>query len=49
MTQQMFWNTLQWSLVLQYVMIEEIFEHIWGLFIPENETADGILKHILEQ
>lgn len=36
-------------IVLRYVLNEEIFEHFLGFFIPENQTADGISKSILEQ
>ncbi|CAL7937392.1 unnamed protein product [Xylocopa violacea] len=39
----------QMVLVLRYVLNEEIFERFWGFFIPENQTADGISKRILEQ
>ncbi|PNF24207.1 hypothetical protein B7P43_G16041 [Cryptotermes secundus] len=37
------------ALVLRYVLNGEIFEHFGGFFIPENQTADGISKRILEQ
>ena len=36
-------------IVLRYVLNGEIFERFWGFFIPENQTADGISKSILEQ
>ena len=39
----------QMVLVLRYVLNGEIFERFWGFFIPENQTADGISKRILEQ
>ncbi|XP_076763834.1 zinc finger MYM-type protein 1-like [Xylocopa sonorina] len=39
----------QMVLVLRYVLNGEIFERFWGLFIPENQTTDGIAKCILEQ
>ncbi|XP_042206323.1 zinc finger MYM-type protein 1-like [Homarus americanus] len=39
----------QMVIVLRYVLNEEIFERFWGFFIPENQTADGISKCILEQ
>ncbi|XP_035221846.1 zinc finger MYM-type protein 1-like [Stegodyphus dumicola] len=39
----------QMVLVLRYVLNGELFEHFWGFFFPENQTADGISKCILEQ
>ncbi|XP_075232954.1 zinc finger MYM-type protein 1-like isoform X2 [Lycorma delicatula] len=39
----------QMVLVLRYVLNGEIFERFWGFFIPENQTADGISKCVLEQ
>jgi len=39
----------QMVIVLRYVLNGEIFERFWGFFIPENQTADGISKCILEQ
>lgn len=39
----------QMVLVLRYVLKEEIVERFWGFLSPENQTADGISKSILEQ
>ena len=39
----------QTVIILRYVLNGEIFERFWGFFIPENQTADGISKCILEQ
>ena len=39
----------QMVIVLLYELNGEIFELFLGFFIPENQTADGILKCILEQ
>ncbi|XP_076046726.1 zinc finger MYM-type protein 1-like [Oratosquilla oratoria] len=39
----------QMVIVVRYVLNGEIIEHFFGFFTPENQTADGISKHILEQ
>ena len=39
----------QTVIILRYVLNGEIFERFFGFFIPENQTADGISKCILEQ
>jgi len=36
-------------IVLRYVLNGEISERFWGFFNPDNQTADGIAKCILEQ
>lgn len=48
MTQHFFLNTQMVS-VLWYEFNEEIFERFGGLFIPENQTVDGVSKCILKQ
>ena len=39
----------QMVIVLRYILNEEVFERFGGFFIPENQTAAGISKCILEQ
>ena len=36
-------------IVLRYVLNGKIFERFWGFFTPENQTADGLSRCILEQ
>lgn len=39
----------QMVIVLRYVLNEEIFERFWGFFTPDDQTANGISKCILDQ
>ena len=39
----------QMVIVLRYVLNGEILERFGGFFTPENQTADGLSKCILEQ
>lgn len=39
----------QMVIVLRYLLGEEVVERFWGFFTPENQTADGLSKCILDQ
>lgn len=39
----------QMVIVLRYMVSEEIVERFWVFFTPENQTADGLSKCILDQ
>src|SRR5215469_14427780 len=39
----------QMVIVLRYMVSENIVERFWGFFTPENQTADGLSKCILNQ
>ncbi|XP_015921952.2 zinc finger MYM-type protein 1 [Parasteatoda tepidariorum] len=42
-------ESTQLVIVFRYVLNGEIFERFWGCFVPDDRTAEGISKCILQQ